>query len=527
MALALSLGLLSLAGLFVYHAVVWLLSTRRPPNFPPGPPSILGLGNLHNFPRENPFLTAAEWAKQYGPITGLKFGPTNVIVINDANLVYEFIVKRGAIFSGRPKRHVAQEHVLPEGREMYGIFLSNDYSRRLRTITKDFLVGSGLGQLAPMHQASATGLVYDLLQSGDRWRDHIVSWAVTAPVAMISGAQVHDLGDSWVRDYNRVQHEFEDLLDPATAPPIDIFPILQWVPAMFAEWKRKAPATRKALLKSYGALMAHAKKPHNNTIQPLATKLLQRAADPETPPEGRFSEQEITMLMGGTIDAAFDSSVVVFQILMLALAAHPEAQRAAQAEIDAVFGSETELPERIDLDRLPYVNACMTESLRWRPVSTLGLPRETVADEQMLGYDIPKGTTVMINMWLMNMDPDFYDEPDRFMPERYMRDPVGAKAGVSQLGRKAVYTFGAGRRECPGRDFVYQSMRMAMSQILWAFDVVPTTKLDLSPSTGFTSSVVLKPNPFGIKFVPRRPNLGAAVAEEKRKADILLRQILA
>lgn len=217
--------------------------------------------------------------------------------------------------------------------------------------------------------------------------------------------------------------------------------------------------------------------------------------------------------------------MVTFQIILLALAAHPEAQRRAQAEIDRVFKSETALPDTINLEELPYLNACVTEALRWRPVSPLGLPRLVGDDEVIQGYRIPKGTTVLLNQWTIQQDPAFYDEPDRYDPGRFIRDPVGARKGVSQLGRKTLYTFGAGRRECPGKDFFFQNMRLAFAQILWAFDVVPAERLHTDMGSGFTSSVVLRPKPFKVRFVPRRAGMGDVLLEEKRKADVKLADI--
>lgn len=162
----------------LYNVVLWLQSTQRPPNYPPGPRTLLGLGNIHQVPLTLPFLTYGKWAKEYGPVVGLKFGPNNVVILNDASLIYEHIVKRGAHFSDRPPRYIAQEHILPDARHTYSLFMRNDYSRRLRTITKEFLVGAGLFKLAPMQKAAGTRLIYNLSESGDKWMDHVMQWYV-------------------------------------------------------------------------------------------------------------------------------------------------------------------------------------------------------------------------------------------------------------------------------------------------------------------------------------------------------------
>ncbi|KAL9094344.1 MAG: hypothetical protein Q9165_003485 [Trypethelium subeluteriae] len=428
--------------------------------------------------------------------------------------------------------YIAQEHVLPDSWHVYSLFVRSDYSNRLRTITKQFLLGAGLSKLAPMQKAAGTRFVYNLSQSGDMWQMHLAMWGLFTPVAMLSGAPLEEFDPGWVQDYNISQELMTELFDPDKAPPVDIFPILRWMPAIFAEWKRKAPKARKALLHAYDVLITQAKKDRTCSFQPLIPKLITQSLDPSTPADGRFTDQEIKVMMGGMLDAGVGSTIMTFQSVLLALTAHPEVQKKAQAEIDAAFGSETTLPDKIDLDKLPYLNACVCETLRWRPlgaypIGAFGLPRETVNDEQLNGYRIPKGTTILLNQWTIAHDADFYEDPETYNPQRFVDDPVGAKKGVSQAGRKPIYTFGAGRRECPGKEFFFQNVRIAFAQILWAFDLVPDGELDTDPTTGFTPSIVMMPKPFKVKFVPRRDGMEDVLLREKEKADAKLSEIFA
>ncbi|KAK2594646.1 hypothetical protein QQS21_007622 [Conoideocrella luteorostrata] len=524
--------LLLIASPIIYIVGAWLHSTTRPKNFPPGPRPLLGLGNWHQIPRVWHFNQLHAWAKQYGEIMGLKLGPRNVVILNDASLVHELFVKRATSFSERPPMYIAQNHIVPEGKHSYSLFMRNDYGSWMRTLTKHTMVGSGLNNLAPIQKAAGTRLVYNLLKNGDTWAEHLKPWSLATPVAMMSGAPlqdfVRDFGKDWIDDYNLSQQLWIALLDP-TNPPVDHFPILRCVPATFAQWKLKAPVARKYLLNAYNGLIFQAEKSlerSGGTFSPLAIipNLLRQAPDTFTNKDGL----NMTVFMGGIFDAAVGSTLMSFQTLILALAAHGEVQRQAQAEIDSVFGSE-QLPDKIELDKLSYLNACVTEAQRWRPLGTysvgqFGLPRESIAEEEILGFRIPKGSAVVINQWSIHHDPQFYDEPERYNPARYIENPVGLKKGVSQEGRKPIYTFGAGRKECLGKNFFFQSVRIAISQILWAFDIVPDGPLDLDVQTGFTPAVVMMPKPFKVKFVPRRS--GEVLLREKEKADGMFAEIL-
>ena len=215
-----------------------------------------------------------------------------------------------------------------------------------------------------------------------------------------------------------------------------------------------------------------------------------------------------------------------FETIVLALTAHPEALRKVQAEVDEVLGAgmETPLAEDIDRTKLPYLHACIMEVLRWHATTPITLPREMQADVELRGYYIPAGTTIMTNVWTIQRDPAFYEEPDSFMPERYIKHPLGIKEGAPTQNRKALYTFGFGRRECPGKEFYFQQMEITMAQVIWAFDFVPTGKLDTDIRTGFVFGVASRPNPLQMKFVPRRSK--DTLVSEHRKALNALNDIL-
>ncbi len=138
------------------------------------------------------------------------------------------------------------------------------------------------------------------------------------------------------------------------------------------------------------------------------------------------------------------------------------------------------IPDVIETSKLPYLTACLMEVLRWRPPTPQSLPRMCTADEDILGYRIPKGSMVLLNVWAIQHDPAYYDRPEQFDPERLMRSPYGTKmnAGESQrstVGIKPLYTFGAGRRACPGEHFALNTLHTAFSQLLWHYDFLLQT----------------------------------------------------
>ena len=83
---------------------------------------------------------------------------------------------------------------------------------------------------------------------------------------------------------------------------------------------------------------------------------------------------------------------------MLAMTVYPDAQKKAQAELDAVIGPDR-LPTFEDRDSLPYVNAVFKETTRWNPVLPLAISHKTTEEDVYNGYYIPAGTVIIPNNW--------------------------------------------------------------------------------------------------------------------------------
>ncbi|KAF7793416.1 hypothetical protein EIP86_004528 [Pleurotus ostreatoroseus] len=116
-------------------------------------------------------------------------------------------------------------------------------------------------------------------------------------------------------------------------------------------------------------------------------------------------------------------TLATIKTFFLAMTLHPGVQAKAQAEVDAVVGSDR-LPTLQDRNQLPYVNAICAELLRWLPAVPLGVPHTLREDDEYNGYFFPKGTTFMVNGWALLYDPERYHEPSEFRPERFLKTPT-------------------------------------------------------------------------------------------------------
>lgn len=186
----------------------------------------------------------------------------------------------------------------------------------------------------------------------------------------------------------------------------------------------------------------------------------------------------------------------------LAMTLYPDVQARAQQELDEVVGRDR-LPSFSDRERLPYISKLVKESLRWRPVTPLGIPHAAVEDDEYLGGHIPKGTTVVANLYAMLHDESIYANHNTFNPDRYNSTAQNPDGEPDPTGA----AFGFGRRRCPGRYFVLDSLWYNIASTLHTFSISnPEGKSDgNTEGIHWSSGIVSFPSEFPFKFVPRFP----------------------
>jgi len=161
--------------------------------------------------------------------------------------------------------------------------------------------------------------------------------------------------------------------------------------------------------------------------------------------EGDSTEVEAIKAMATTSYlAAGDTTLSSISSFTLSMVLNPDVQAKGQEEIDRVVGTDR-LPTFEDRFSLPYVEAIYRELMRLHPPVPLGIEHSLIEDDFYLGYHIPKGCSIIPNIWAMNRDPDVYPRPDDFLPERFLDFP-GPFTSIND-----IRAYGFGRRVCAGR----------------------------------------------------------------------------
>ena len=158
-----------------------------------------------------------------------------------------------------------------------------------------------------------------------------------------------------------------------------------------------------------------------------------------------------------------------------------------QAGIRAVAGGNVNgrvLSE--DVSKLSYLGMVVKETMRLHPPAPFLLPRECRETCRVMGYDVPKGTKVVVNVWAMGRDEAIWSEPEKFMPERFLGRAVDYRGGDFEL-----IPFGAGRRMCPGMPLAIRMVHLVLGSLLprfkWRLPTeVERSGIDMSEKFGVT-----------------------------------------
>lgn len=183
-----------------------------------------------------------------------------------------------------------------------------------------------------------------------------------------------------------------------------------------------------------------------------------------------FSDDLAGYTSGVLHEGGSDTAAATLTAFIQAIILYPEVQLKAREELDRVCGDR--LPTIYDEENLPYTHACVKEILRWDSIVREGLPHAVLRDDVYQGYTIPKGASVIMNIWTINRDPARYEDPSAYNPSRFLGDNTTAaeSAQSPDVSKRDHFTFGAGRRICPGMHVAERTLFLSISRLLWGFD---------------------------------------------------------
>lgn len=166
--------------------------------------------------------------------------------------------------------------------------------------------------------------------------------------------------------------------------------------------------------------------------------------------------------------AGTDTSFNTVEWAIAELIRHPQILKQAQKEMDIIVGRDR-LVNELDISQLTFLQAIVKETFRLHPATPLSLPRIATENCEVNGYNIPKGSTLLVHVWAIARDPKIWIDPLKFKPGRFL--PGGEKFNVDVKGNDFdLIPFGAGRRICAGMSLGVRTVQLLTATLVQAFD---------------------------------------------------------
>ncbi|THH33485.1 hypothetical protein EUX98_g701 [Antrodiella citrinella] len=430
----------------------------------------------------------------------------HVFVINSHKVAVEILEKNANVFAARPQNMIMATDLIGWGRAV-GLNPGGEQHRKYRRLLSKVLNSTAVRKFRPLEQRAAEGFLHDLYRSPDDFLKHIRNSVGNMIVELSYGRGAKVEGTEYI-DYAEHVHEIFGFAARSFAFIVDVVPWLkhvpEWVPG--AGFQKQAHIWRKEL-----DVMAQAPFDMVKSdmvcvqISLLLWKLILIHA--------------CENLAKGSLPRFTTAFLTVFFLLMCLF---PDVQARAQKEIDEVVGSDR-LPNVEDEQRLPYVYALVREILRYwtiapigrslnrqkKPISSkhtnvvrTGIPHRATEDFAYGSYVIPKGSTVIGNLWGMMHDPAVYSNPLEFKPERFLSVEQGGLGEPDPIPT----VFGFGRRICPGMHLAAASVWTFSVCVLAAFKIEPIKNEKgetVLPVVEVGPEIISTPRPFKCNIIPR------------------------
>ncbi|TFK41805.1 cytochrome P450 [Crucibulum laeve] len=476
------------------------LRKRRNLPLPPGPKKLPLIGNLLDVPAEYEWKQYTSWGEEFGSdIIHLDVAGKSIIVLNSVETAHDLLDYRSAIYSSRPISTMVSE--LIGWKWLFGFIPYNRTWRERRRQFQQHLGRSNTSIHEPRELHFAHILLQQLLNSPENFMEHIrhMTGAITLSIAY--GIDLKHSNDPVLVLAEKAQSNMLSAAIPGKYL-VDAFPILrhvpEWIPG--AGFQKKAKEMKKEMIEYMTVPFEMAlERVEQGTVEPSFISLCL-----DSPKGGwKTSEDELLSIKataGQIFMAGADTSVAALNTFILAMTCFPEKQKKAQEELDRVLMGR--LPDHSDISQLPYVQAIVKEVLRWQPVLPGGFAHYLIEDDEYLGYHIPAESIIIFNSWAMSRNEEDYPDPENFLPERFIKDG----RLISDITDPLDFSFGFGRRICPGKHIALTTISITIASILTAFSIVKPIDKDgniVHPSREYTSSPISHPVLFKCSIKPR------------------------
>lgn len=355
--------------------------------------------------------------------------------LNSSRVVNDLMEKRSGIYSSRQYMPMASGILSGDNRVL--LMPYGERWRMLRRIMHAILNKQNAPVFAPFQDVESKHLLYDLLHTPELWYSATQRFANSVIMSVVFGKRM-ELEDPKIRELFDTSNAIIEALQPS-ANLVDSLTFLEHLPKPLQWWRPKGEAMFAKTVKVYQREVEDVeRKMKDGTAKDcFATRFLR---SPDTKDYGRT---QTLFALGSLMEAGSDTSRMTISQVVAAAVLDRRWVETAQQALDKVCGSNAErLPTFEDRKDLPYITAAVKEAFRWRPFAEIGVPHVLIQDDEYEGYKFPAGTLFTWNATAIALDPNEYEQPERFWPERFLTDDLDHVL-------KGHWSFGPGKHAIP------------------------------------------------------------------------------
>ncbi|AET01783.1 trimethyltridecatetraene synthase [Medicago truncatula] len=440
---------------------------RRKYNLPPGPKPWPIIGNM-NLIGSLPHQSIHGLTKKYGPIMRLWFGSKLVIVGSSPDIAKAFLKTNDIVLVGRPKFACGKYTTYNYSNitwNPYGPY----FQQARKMFQRELFSVKSLESYEYMRKEELHIFLHKLFNSKNKTillKDHLSTFSLNIISRMVLGKKYLEKSENVIIS----PEEFKEMLDELFLlnGVFNIGDFIPWIQFLDLQGYVKR---MKACGKRFNRFMEHVLEEHierrkdvkDYVAKDMVDVLLQLAENPNL--EVKIKRNGVKAFTQDLIAGGTDTSSVIIEWAISELVKRPEIIKRATEELDRVIGRDRWVEEK-DIVNLPYVFAIAKETMRLHPVTPMLVPREATENCNVDGYDIPKGTMILVNTWTIGRDSDSWDNPYEFIPERFINNDIDIIKGHDYK----MLPLGAGRRMCPGYPLGLKVVQSSLANLLHGFN---------------------------------------------------------
>ncbi|KAE8774699.1 Trans-cinnamate 4-monooxygenase [Hordeum vulgare] len=455
---------------------------------PPGPAAVPVFGNWLQVGNDLNHRFLAGLSARYGPVFRLRLGVRNLVVVSDPRLATEVLHTQGVEFGSRP-RNVVFDIFTANGADMVFTEYGDHWRRMRRVMTLPFFTARVVQQYRAMWEAEMDDVVSDLRGGsaargpGVVVRRRLQLMLYNIMYRMMFDARFESVHDPMFVEATKFNSERSRLAQSFDYNYGDFIPILRPFLRGYLNKCRDLQTRRLAFFNSN-----YVEKRRKVMDTPGDKNKLRCAIDHILAAEksGEITPENVIYIVENINVAAIETTLWSIEWALAEVVNHPDVQRKVRGEIRDVLGDDEPITES-NISKLPYLQAVIKETLRLHSPIPLLVPHMNLEEASLGGYTIPEGSKVVVNAWWLANNPELWEKPEEFRPERFLGEESNVDATVGGKVDFRFLPFGVGRRSCPGIILALPILALIVGKLVRSFEMVPppgVDKLDVSEKGG-------------------------------------------